>query len=135
MSRRPPGSPRPDTRFPYTTLFRSEAGLTGLEKPLVAMIRGYCLGGGLGVALGADIRIAAEDAQFGIPAARLSIGYPFEAIRKVMDLVGPARTKEILFTARRYDAAAALAMGLVNRVVPVDALDGRPEGPRGGKEW
>ncbi|MPY68694.1 MAG: enoyl-CoA hydratase [Alphaproteobacteria bacterium] len=102
---------------------RVERALTTLEKPLVAMIRGYCLGGGLGVALTADIRVAAEDAQFGIPAARLSIGYPFEAIRKVMDLVGPSRTKDILFTARRIAAAEALAIGLVNRVVPVPALE------------
>jgi len=102
---------------------RVEAALTSLEKPLVAMIRGYCLGGGMGVALTADIRVAAEDAQFGIPAARLSIGYPYPAIRKVMDLIGPSRTKEMLFTARRYDAAEALAMGLVNRVVPAAALE------------
>jgi enoyl-CoA hydratase len=100
-----------------------ETALTTLEKPLVAMIRGYCLGGGMGVALTADLRIASDDSQFGIPAARLSIGYPFGAIRKVMDLIGPSRTKDLLFTARRVKADEALAIGLINRSVPVDALE------------
>jgi enoyl-CoA hydratase len=100
-----------------------ETALTTLEKPLVAMIRGYCLGGGMGVALTADLRIASDDSQFGIPAARLSIGYPFGAIRKVMDLIGPSRTKDLLFTARRVKADEALAIGLINRLVPVDALE------------
>lgn len=102
---------------------RFEGTMNQLQKPLIAMIRGYCLGGGLAVALTADIRIAAEDAQFGIPAARLSLGYGFAGTRKLSDLVGPSCAKEILFTARRYTAAEALQMGLVNRVVPVAGLD------------
>jgi enoyl-CoA hydratase len=100
-----------------------ETALTTLEKPLVAMIRGYCLGGGMGVALTADLRVCSDDSQFGIPAARLSIGYPFGAIRKVMDLIGPSRTKDLLFTARRVKADEALAIGLVNRVVPAASLE------------
>ena len=102
---------------------RFEGTMNKLQKPLIAMIRGYCLGGGLAVALTADIRIAADDAQFGIPAARLSLGYGFPGTRKLTDLVGPSCAKEILFTARRYAAAEALQMGLINRVVPVADLE------------
>jgi enoyl-CoA hydratase len=93
-----------------------------LEKPVIAMIRGFCLGGGLLTALQADIRIAAEDSQFGIPAARLGLGYGFGGVTALMNLVGPARTAEILFSARRFSAAEALQMGLVNRVVPAAGL-------------
>jgi enoyl-CoA hydratase/carnithine racemase len=102
---------------------RVEDAMHALEKPLIAMIRGYCLGGGLGVALNADIRVASEDARFGIPAARLSIGYPYGGLKKLVDLVGPSRTKEILFTAQRFTAAEAYEMGLINRVVAADALE------------
>jgi enoyl-CoA hydratase/carnithine racemase len=93
-----------------------------LEKPVIAMIRGFCLGGGLGVALQADIRVAAEDSQFGIPAARLGLGFGFGGVTTLMSLIGPAWTSEVLFSARRFTAAEALQMGLVNRVVPADRL-------------
>jgi enoyl-CoA hydratase len=98
--------------------------LGNLEKPLIAMIQGYCIGGGLAVALSADIRIASEDAQFAIPAARLGLGYPFAGVRSLVDLVGKAFASEILFSARRFSASEALAMGLINRVVSVDELEG-----------
>jgi enoyl-CoA hydratase len=88
-----------------------------LDKPVIAMIRGYCMGGGLLTALQADIRIAADNAQFGIPAARLGLGYGMGGVIALTSLVGPARTAEILFSARRFSAAEALQMGLVNRVV------------------
>lgn len=94
-----------------------------IEKPLIAMIRGFCLGGGLGTAMQADLRIASDDSQFGIPAAKLSIGYPYHNMKKIIDLVGPAKTKEIMFTGRRFTAAEALAMGLVNQVVAADQLE------------
>lgn len=97
--------------------------LSGFEKPLIAMIRGYCLGGGLGVAMNADFRIATEDSQFGIPAARLGIAYTFENVRRLVDLVGPSFAKEILITARRLNAQEACQIGLINRVVPVGELD------------
>jgi enoyl-CoA hydratase/carnithine racemase len=97
--------------------------LGAFEKPLIAMIRGYCLGGGLGVAMSADFRIATEDSQFGIPAARLGIAYTFENVRRLVDLVGPSRGKEILITARRLPAAEACQIGLINQVVPVDKLE------------
>lgn len=94
-----------------------------LDKPLIAMIQGFCIGGGLGVATSADIRIASEDSQFGIPAARLGLAYAFESLRKLVDLVGPAYAKEIMFTARRLNAQEALRIGLVNRVVPAADLE------------
>lgn len=98
--------------------------LASLDKPLIAMIRGYCLGGGLSMAMGADIRIASEDAQLGIPAARLGIAYSYESLEQLVSLVGPSFAKEILFSARRLSAEEALRIGLVNRVVPVDELEG-----------
>lgn len=91
-------------------------------KPLIAMIRGYCLGGGLGVAMNADFRIASDDSQFGIPAARLGIAYTFENVKRLVTLVGPSYAKEILITARRLKAEEALRIGLVNRVVSADGL-------------
>jgi len=96
--------------------------LAGLEKPVIAMIRGYCLGQGLLTAVRADIRIASDDSQFGIPAARLGLGPRFTSVTAMVGLVGPAWTSEILFSARRFPAAEALRMGLVNRVVPAADL-------------
>jgi enoyl-CoA hydratase len=98
------------------------AAWTSLDKPIVAMIRGFCMGGGLLTALQADIRIASDDSQFGVPAARLGLGYGFTGVTTLMGLVGPACTAEILFSARRFSAAEALQMGLVNRVVPAAEL-------------
>jgi enoyl-CoA hydratase len=96
--------------------------LETLSKPSIAMIRGFCIGGGLAVALSCDLRIASEDARFAIPAARLGLGYRFEGVRKLVGVVGPACASEILFTARQFNAAEALQMGLLNRVVTVDEL-------------
>lgn len=104
----------------------SMAGRTKLqqmEKPLLARIHGFCMGGGLGIAMSADIRIASESSVFAIPAARLSIAYDMNNVRLLVGLVGPSRAKEILITARRYSAAEAAAMGLVNRAVPFEELD------------
>ena len=94
-----------------------------LQKPVIAMIRGFCLGGGLLTALQADIRIASDGSRFGIPAARLGLGYEFGGVEALMQLVGPAWTAEILYTARQLDASEALQIGLVNRVVATDALE------------
>jgi enoyl-CoA hydratase/carnithine racemase len=99
------------------------AKMVAFSKPLVAMIRGFCIGGGLATAMRADIRIAAEDAQFGIPAARLGLAYNISSLSNLVSLVGPAVASEILFTARRYNAQEALRVGLVNRVVPVEKLE------------
>ena len=105
---------------------RSGAGtsaLASLKKPSIAMIRGFCLGGGLAVALSCDLRVCSDDARFGIPAARLGLGYGFDGVRRLVDIVGPAYTSEILFTARQFDAQEALRMGLVNRVVAAGELE------------
>jgi enoyl-CoA hydratase len=91
--------------------------MIGLTKPLIAMIQGFCIGGGLGIAINADIRIASDDSQFGIPAAKLGLAYDFRSLKKLVDLVGPAFAKEIMFTGRRLKADEALRMGLVNRLV------------------
>ena len=94
-----------------------------LGKPLIAMIRGFCMGGGLITALRADIRVAAEDSQFGIPAARLGLGYGFGGTKQLVETVGAAAAREILFTGGRFPAADAQRWGLVNRVVPVEELE------------
>ena len=92
-------------------------------KPTIAMIQGYCIGGGVGTALACDIRIAAEGSRFGIPAAKLGLGYGYDGIRRLIDLVGPAYAREIFYTARQFSAEEALRMGLVNQVVPGDQLE------------
>ena len=93
------------------------------SKPVVAKIRGICMGGGLGLAAACDVRIAAEDAVFRMPAARLGLGYNFTGISRFVQLLGAANTSDIFFSARKFGAADALSMGFVNRVVPVADLD------------
>ena len=92
-------------------------------KPTIAMIRGYCIGGGVGLALCCDLRICSDNSKFGVPAAKLGLGYGFKGIKKLVDLVGPSFAKEIFFTARQFTAAEALAMGLVNRALPGGELE------------
>ena len=103
---------------------RGQDSLTTLQKPLMAMIHGYCVGGGVGVALTCDIRIASDDARFGIPAARLGLGYHYRGMDKLMALVGPAYTKEIFFSGRTdFSAQDALRMGLINQIIPKAELE------------
>jgi enoyl-CoA hydratase/carnithine racemase len=97
--------------------------LTRCPKPVIAMIHGFCLGGGLGVALCADIRLADDKAEFAIPAAKLGLGYNARWIRPLLAAVAPSRAKEMLFTARRFKVAEAVAMGLVSRVVAAAELE------------
>ncbi len=92
-------------------------------KPVLAMIHGFCIGGGVAIALTADVRYAGDDAVFGVPAARLGVGYPIDGVASLLDIVGPASAKEILFTARRFDAAEALSRRLVNDVKPKGELE------------
>jgi len=104
----------------------SEAARLKLQetlKPTIAMIRGYCIGGGLATAISCDIRIAAEGSRFGIPAAKLGLGYAYDGIKKLIDLVGPAYAREIFYTARQFSAEEALGMGLINRLVPESELE------------
>jgi enoyl-CoA hydratase/carnithine racemase len=96
--------------------------LGAFRKPTIARIRGFCLGGGLAIAMQTDLRIAAADSQFGIPAARLGIAYGFDGVRALVSLVGPAHARMILYTGQRFDAPEAERMGLVNRVVPDEEL-------------
>ncbi len=93
------------------------------DRPLLAMIRGYCLGGGLNIALACDLRIAADDAKLGIPAARLGLAYRASSTKNLVDTIGPAKAREVLLTARQFNAEEALAMGFVNRVVSAAALE------------
>jgi enoyl-CoA hydratase len=102
--------------------FRS---LSQCRKPTIAMIHGFCLGGGLGLALCTDIRLADESAQFAIPAAKLGLGYNARWMRPLLAAVPPTRAKEMLFTARRFKVAEASAMGLVNEVMPATELERR----------
>lgn len=92
-------------------------------KPTIAMIRGYCMGGGLGVAAHCDLRIASEDSRFGVPAAKLGVGYRYAGLKRLTDIVGAQFTAEIFYTGRQFDAQEALQMGFVNRVLPVAELE------------
>jgi enoyl-CoA hydratase/carnithine racemase len=113
----------PDARAEYDAKAADAArAWVELEKPILAMIQGFCIGGGLLTALQADIRIASDDSQFGVPAARLGLGYGFGGVEQLMQLVGPSWASEILFSARRLSASEALHCGLINRVTPVESL-------------
>lgn len=96
----------------------AQAAIEQASKPVIAAIRGACMGGGLALALACDMRIAAIDARFAIPAARLGLGYAAPAVARLMRVAGPVHAFEILATARTYDAGAALKMGLVNDAIP-----------------
>lgn len=93
---------------------RANHWLARLEKPLIALIEGYCIGGGLATALSADIRMATPDSTFGIPAAKLGLGYEYEGLAKLNRIVGPAHARDIMFSARFMPAEEARGMGLVN---------------------
>jgi enoyl-CoA hydratase/carnithine racemase len=102
---------------------RAFAALSALRKPLIAMIHGFCVGGGCALALTADLRYCAEDGVFAIPAAKLGLGYHAGGLESLVSVVGQAAAREIFFTARRFDAAEALKMGLVNAVLPKAQLE------------
>jgi enoyl-CoA hydratase/carnithine racemase len=102
---------------------KSYAGVHQFPKPTIAMIRGYCIGGGLGLAVSCDLRICSDNSRFAVPAAKLGLGYDFPGLKRLVDVVGPAFTKEIFFTARQFDAEEARMMGLVNRVLPAEQLE------------
>src|SRR6476619_6160978 len=92
--------------------------LADYPKPTIACIRGFCLGGGMQVAMLTDMRFAAENSHFGIPAAKLGIAYGFDGLRHLVSLVGPSWARLIMYTGMRIDAAEALRIGLVDRVLP-----------------
>jgi len=97
---------------------RFSAVLLNGTKPTIALIRGFCVGGGVGIAVCCDLRIANDTARFAVPAAKLGLGYGYENVRRIVDLVGPPFATEMLLTARQFDAAEAARAGLINRVVP-----------------
>lgn len=104
----------------------AEAALEGIHdfaKPAIAAIRGYCIGGGVNVAIACDIRVATTTSVYSIPATRLGLGYRLSAMRNLTHLIGPGHAKDIFFTGRRFDAAEALRIGLVNRTAEPDKLD------------
>ncbi|MQG20820.1 MAG: enoyl-CoA hydratase [SAR202 cluster bacterium] len=98
-------------------------GIAGLSKPTISLIKGYCIGGGCELACFTDIRIATPASQFGITPARLSIALGYKEIRRIAQLVGPGNLSYLLLSARLVDAADALQMGLVNKVIPPEEID------------
>ena len=106
----------------------AQADWQSIPIPTIAVVRGACTGGGCGLALACDLRLASPDAFFAIPPARLGIAYSLADTKRLQDLVGPARTKEILYTGRRISAEEALAIGLINHIVAADGLTARAEG-------
>jgi enoyl-CoA hydratase len=111
------------TKHYNATVEKAYGGVQEFPKPTIAMIRGYCIGGGLGLAVCCDLRICSDNSRFAVPAAKLGLGYSYAGLRRLADVVGPAFTREIFYTARQFDTAEALAMGLVNRVVPQAELE------------
>jgi enoyl-CoA hydratase len=101
----------------------AQAKLQTFDKPTIAMIRGYCLGAGMNIANVCDLRIAADDARFGIPAGKMGLGYRASSMKNLVDTVGAPFAREIMLTARQFGAAEALHMGLVHKVVPVAELE------------
>ena len=101
---------------------RLQQMLLDYPMPTLAAIRGYCMGGGVNIAVCCDLRIANDASRFAVPAAKLGLGYGFGSIRRLMDLIGPQFVYEMLLTARQFDAGDALRMGLVNRVVPENEM-------------
>ena len=99
------------------TTERIYATVQAFPKPTIAMIRGYCIGGGLGLAIACDLRFCTEASKFALPAAKLGIGYGYAGIERFVQTIGPSQTKDIFFSARQLDAAEALRIGLVNRVI------------------
>jgi enoyl-CoA hydratase/carnithine racemase len=114
----------PETVLEYNRIAGlANAAIIDFPKPTIAMIQGYCIGGGLGVALCCDLRLAAQNSRFAVPAAKLGLGYAYEGIKRLVDVVGPSFAKEIFYTARQFDSTEALQMGLVNRVVPAAGIE------------
>jgi enoyl-CoA hydratase len=110
------------TRY-NTTSDRLHMVVQNFAKPLIAKIRGYCIGGGVGLAVSCDLRICSDNSRFAVPAAKLGLGYAYGGLKRLVDVVGPAFAKEIFFTAKQFSAREAYEMGLVNRVVPEAELD------------
>ena len=94
-----------------------------MSKPTIAMIRGFCIGGGLNLAICCDMRFATENSKFSLPAAKLGLGYGYRGLRRYIETIGPVATKEIFFTARQFTSTEALNWGMLNKIVADDALE------------
>ena len=105
------------------TAGRANRWLVQFSKPLIACIEGYCIGGGLATSLAADVRFATPDATFGIPAAKLGLGYEYDGLAKLARIVGPSRARDIMFSARFMDAEEAKSMGLINFIHARDDIE------------
>ena len=105
------------------TVEKSYATFYEFPKPTIAMIKGYCIGGGMGLATCCDLRICSEGSKFAVPAAKLGLGYGYPGLKRLVDIVGPSFAMEIFYTARQFTAEEARTMGLVNRVVPDGELE------------
>lgn len=117
---------RKDTATALNYNKQTEAAYSSIRvcpKPTVAMVFGYCMGGAMALAMAADLRFAAAGSKFGIPAARLSIIYGLDPVHQLVDLVGPAYAKDILYSARTVDAEEALRIGFIQRLVPAPELE------------
>lgn len=114
----------PEATAKYDTVGgKAQAAIANATKPTIAMIQGFCVGGGVAISLNCDMRIASDDSQFGVPAAKLGLGYGARGLQQLIDLVGPSFAKEIFFTAQLFPAEDMLAMGLINRLVPQEKLE------------
>ena len=105
------------------TANRGSFAMSNFSKPLIAMIDGYCIGGGLATALSADVRFATPKSSFGIPAAKLGLGYEYEGLAKLCQLIGPSRARDIMLSARFFPAAEAQDMGLINFTIDSTELE------------
>src|SRR5207248_6493100 len=117
---------RKDTATALRYNAQTSAAYTAIRecpKPTVAMVFGYCMGGAMALAMACDLRFAAEGSKFGIPAARLSIIYGLDPVHQLVDLVGPAYAKDILYSARTLEAGEAFRIGFIQRLVPADDLE------------
>ena len=101
----------------------AQLALLTCDKPTIARIRGFCIGGGLNIANACDLRIASDDSRFSIPAAKMGLGYRASSMKMLVDNVGPARAREVMITARQFTAAEAKEMGLIHKLTSADALD------------
>ena len=113
-----------DTEAWDATTRRAGESIFAAAKPTIAMIDGYCIGGGVSIAMSCDLRIASEKSRFAVPAAKLGVGYGAYGLSKLLAAVNPASVKEIFFTARQFTAEEALGMGWINRVLPDGQLEG-----------
>ncbi len=116
-------STKKDVLHYQATSSRFYDALQNFPKPTIAAIRGYCIGGGVALAICCDLRICESRSRFGIPAARLGLGYGYPGIKRLADVVGTSMAKEIFYTARQFSAAEAYDMGLVNRVLDEPVFD------------